>query len=300
LDAAARHRVVDGAVANIERYYDYPDVGLQVADALLAHEKNGDNDAVTDGASFADLLTAQMLDVSHDKQLKMRYYPDGTPNSPPAPHAPSPEAQARYREALKQNNCFFEKVKILPHDIGYLKLDSFPDPSFCRATAAATMASLNSADAIVFDLRENRGGYPEMVALIAGYLFDRSTHLNDMYDRAENSTRESWTPPPVPGNRLADKPAFVLTSSTTFSGAEEFSYDLKMLKRATIVGEPTSGRGHIPIGRRIDDHFEIRVPDRRPINPVSKTDWDGPGVQPDVKVKAEDALKTAEKLAQKH
>ncbi len=162
------------------------------------------------------------------------------------------------------------------------------------------MASLNLADAIIFDLRENRGGYPEMVALIAGYLLDHSTHLNDMYDRAENSTRESWTPPPVPGNRLVNKRAFVLTSNATFSGAEEFSYDLKMLKRATIVGEPTSGRGHIPIGRRIDDHFEIRVPDRRPINPISKTDWDGPGVQPDVKVKAEGTPLTAEKLALKH
>jgi C-terminal processing protease CtpA/Prc len=102
----------------------------------------------------------------------------------------------------------------------------------------------------------------------------------------------------VKGNRLADKPAYVLTSRTTFSGAEEFSYDLKMLKRATIVGEPTSGRGHIPIGRKIDDHFEIRVPDRRPINPISKTDWDGTGVLPDVQVKAADALETAVKLAE--
>ena len=193
LDAAERRRVVDGAVANIKRYYDYPDVGLKVADALLAHEKNGDDDAVTDGASFADLLTVQMLDVSHDKRLKLRYYRDGTPTSLPGPHAPSPEDLARYREVLKKNNCFFEKVKILPHNIGYLRLDSFPDPSFCRPTAAAAMASLNSTDAIVFDLRENRGGYPEMVALIAGYLFDHPTHLNDMYDRAENSTAESWT-----------------------------------------------------------------------------------------------------------
>jgi C-terminal processing protease CtpA/Prc len=89
-----------------------------------------------------------------------------------------------------------------------------------------------------------------------------------------------------------------LTSGTTFFGAEEFSYDLKMLKRATIVGEATSGRGHIPRGRRIDDHFEIRVPDERSINPISKTDWDGPGVAPDVRVKAADALQTAQKLAE--
>jgi Peptidase family S41/N-terminal domain of Peptidase_S41 in eukaryotic IRBP len=295
LDAAERQRVIDGAIANLKQYYVYPEVGQRMADALLAHEKSGDDDAMTDGGAFADLLTRQMTDVSHDRQLMVVHHRVETPDRPPGP---TPEILARYRKALEQNNCFFEKAEILPHNIGYLKLNSFPDPSLCQPTATAAMASLNHAHAIIFDLRDNTGGYPSMVALIAGYLFARPTHLNDMYNRGENSTQQSWTPQPVPGNRLANKAAYVLTSGTTFSGAEEFSYDLKMLRRATIVGEATSGRGHIPRGRRIDDHFEIRVPDQRSINPISKTDWDGPGVVPDVKVKAADALQTAQKLAE--
>ena len=293
-DAGTRRRVIEGAVANIKKYYDYPEVGQRVSDALMAHEKNGD-DVVTDGQAFADLLTKQMKDVSRDGQLVMRY--SAAPMVDRPPQGPPPGNRERYRKALEENNCYFRKVEVLSHNIGYFKLDAFPDPSFCEAKARAAMASLNGAEAIIFDLRDNKGGYPKMVALIATYLFDRPTHLNDMYDRGENSTVESWTMPPVAGNKLVDKPAYVLTSSKTFSGAEEFSYDLKMLKRATIVGEATSGRGHIPIGRRIDDHFEIRVPDRKSINPISKTDWDGPGVQPDVKVKAEDALEAAKKLA---
>ena len=294
MDAAQRHKVINGAVANLRQYYDYPEIGQRVANALLAYEGRGDDNDATDADTFAVLLNQQMLDVSHDGQLRIRYHVGGIP-SPPA--GPSIEELARYRAELEENNCFFSKVEMLPHNIGYLKLDSFADPAICGATAAKAMASLNHADAIIFDLRDNTGGYPKMVALMAGYLFEKPTHLNDMYDRNDNSTTESWTPAPVKGNRLADKPAYVLTSSTTFSGAEEFSYDLKMLKRATIVGEPTSGRGHIPIGRSIDDHFEILVPDRRPINPISKTNWDGPGVQPDVRVKAADALETALKLA---
>ncbi len=296
LDADERHRVIEGAIANLHKYYDYPDVAPKIADSLLAHEKSGDDHAAADGESFANLLTRQMIEVSHDRQLRVVYH---RVKAPDRPFRPTPEMLADYRKALKRNNCFFEKVEILPHNIGYLKLNSFPDPSLCQSTAAAAMASLNRADAIIFDLRDNRGGYPAMVALIAGYLFNRPAHLNDMYDRGENSTRQSWTPPPAPGNRLADKPAYVLTSGVTFSGAEEFSYDLKMLKRATLVGEATSGRGHIPIARRIDDQFEIRVPDRRSINPISKTDWDGPGVLPDVKVNAANALATAEKLAER-
>jgi hypothetical protein len=296
VDAAERHRVIVGAVVNLRRYYDHPEVGQKVANSLLAYESRGDDNEATDADTFAVVLNQQMLDVSHDAQLRIRYYVNGVPAQPAGPTA---EALAQYRKMLEESNCFFSKVEVLPHNIGYLKLDSFPDPTICGGTAAKAMASLNHADAIIFDLRDNSGGYPKMVALMASYLFKQPTHLNDIYTygRAENSIEVSWTPPPVPGNMLADKPVYVLTSSTTFSGAEEFSYDLKMLKRATIVGEPTSGRGHIPIGRKIDDHFEIRVPDRRAINPISKTDWDGTGVLPDVRVKAADAVETAVKLA---
>jgi hypothetical protein len=294
LDAAERRRVIAGAIANLKKYYVDPDIAQKTADSLLAHEKNGDEDAATNGAAFAELLTRQMNDVSHDQQLIMIYQTVKTLDR----QGPTPEEIAQYRREMKRSNCRFEKVEILPHNIGYLKLNAFPDLSLCQAKAAAVMASLNNADAIIFDLRDNRGGSADMVALLATYLFDRPTHLNDFYDRGANSTEESWTLPAVPGNKLSDKPAYVLTSATSFSAAEGFSYDLKMLKRATLVGETTSGRSHMGMAHRIDDHFLIRVPGIRVINPISKTNWEGRGVEPDVKVKAADALTTAEKLAE--
>jgi C-terminal processing protease CtpA/Prc len=196
---------------------------------------------------------------------------------------------------MEQDNCTIETVKILPHNIGYLKLNSFPDPSVCQATATAAMASLNQADAIIFDLRDNRGGEPKMVALIAAYLFD---HPEYWYNPREETTRQSWTASPVPGSKLANKPAYVLTSSLTFSGAEQFSYDLKMLKRATLVGETTRGAAHAGVFHRIDDHFGMGIPEVKAINPFSTADWTGVGVEPDVKVKAADALETVEKLAE--
>ena len=296
LDAAERQRVIDGAIANLTKYYIYPAVAQKMADALLVQENSGDDDAATDGEVFADLLTKQMRDVSHDRHVMMVY---STATERENPRAPSLEDVSRYRTEMEENNCRFEKVKILPHNIGYLKFNEFPDASICGTTVAAAMASLNHADAIIFDLRDNPGGYANMVALIAKYLFDHPMHLNDFYNRSEDSTEQSWTHPPVPGNRLADKPAFVLTSPSTFSAAEGFSYDLKMLNRATLVGETTSGRGHMGMGHRIDDHFIIRVPGIRVVNPISKTNWEGTGVEPDVKVKAADALKTAEKLAER-
>jgi C-terminal processing protease CtpA/Prc len=207
----------------------------------------------------------------------------------------TPEGLARYRKAMEQKNCTFEKVAILPHNIGYLKLNSFPDPSICQPTAVAAMASLNRADAMIFDLRDNQGGEPDMVALIAAYLFD---HPEYWYNPRESTTRKSWTRSPVPGNRLADKPVYLLTSANTFSGAEQFTYNLKMLKRATLVGETTGGGAHAGVFHRIDDHFGIGIPETKAINPFSAADWEGGGVEPDVKVKAAAALKTAEELAE--
>ena len=116
----------------------------------------------------------------------------------------------------------------------------------------------------------NGGGAPKMVAFVCSYLFSQRTHLNDLWTRRTNSTEEFWTSPEVPGKKLPDdKPVFVLTSKRSFSGAEEFTYNLKNLKRATIVGETTGGGAHPVSGQRIDEHFIIGVPFARAINPYA-------------------------------
>jgi hypothetical protein len=292
VDAAERQRVVDASAAILKKNYIDRDKAQKMADALLAHEKKGDDDAVTDGADFAALLTRQMRAVSPDRHLTLEFSQDPLPRNAMGQTA---EELTRYREIMKQQNCTFERVEVLPHNIGYLKLNSFPDVSACRQTAEEAMASLNHADGIIYDLRDNRGGEPEMVALMAAYLFD---HPEYWYNPRENTTGRSWTHSPVPGNRLADKPVYLLTSARTFSGAEQFCYDLKMLKRATLVGETTGGGAHSGVWHRIDDHFGMGVPETRAINPFAEADWAETGVEPDVKVKAADALETAKKLAE--
>ena len=293
IDAAERHRVLDRVIADLKRYYFERDIAQKTADALRMHVQRGDDNAAMEGAAFAGLMTRQMRDASHDMHLIVEYSRDRLPEHPPVQ---TPEAMERYREFVEQNNCFFKKIKILPHNIGYLKLDFFPDTSLCRSSATNAMASLNHVDAIIFDLRANTGGFPDMVSLIASYLFD---HPEYMYSPRGAPTEASWTRSPVPGNKLADKPVYVLTSSTTWSGAEQFSYDLKMLNRATLVGETTRGGAHAGVFHRIDDHFGIGIPEEKAINPFAKTDWEGIGVEPDVKVKAADALGTAETLAER-
>ena len=293
VDAAERKRVIDTATANLKQHYFDHAVSQEMANALLAHAKNGDDNAVQTGAELAALLTKQMREVSHDQHLEVVYSRSILPSNPSM--TMSAEALARYRQAMEQSNCTFEKVEVLPHNIGYLKLNSFPDPFVCQSTATAAMARLNNANAIIFDLRDNRGGSGEMVSLLAAYLFNHPEH---MYDPRHGPADQSWTRSPVQGNKLADKPVYVLISSTTISAAEQFSYDLKMLKRATFVGETTRGSAHAGVFRRIDDHFGIGIPEVKAVNPFGEADWEGRGVEPDVKVKASDALQTAVRLAQ--
>jgi hypothetical protein len=292
LGAAERQRVLDRVIADIRQYYFDRDVAQKTADSLLAHERRGDYRAVTDGGAFADLLTRQMRDASHNMDLMMVYSQDKLPDRPPAQ---TPEDLARYRKFVELNNCFLKKVEILPHQIGYLKLDWFSEPSLCQSADVSAMASLNNANAIIFDLRDNRGGAPGATRLFAAYLFD---HPEYWYSPREAPTEESWTRSPVRGNDLADKPVYVLTSAKTWSGAEQFCYDLKMLKRATLVGETTAGGAHAGVFHRIDDHFGLGVPQVRSINPFGNADWEGVGVEPDVKVNAADALQTAVKIAE--
>lgn len=242
------------------------------------------------------MLTEDFRDVSHDKHLGVDFSPVPLPEQPPAA-TPSPEALASYRRQMERANCGFESVQILPGNIGYLKFYMFADPDICGPTAIAAMNFLANVDAVIFDLRGNGGGDPKMIALLCTYLFAQSTHLNDAWERKSGETQQYWTLPYVPGKRLDSKPIYVLTSKQTFSGAEEFTYDLQNLKRATIVGETTGGGAHMVRGERIDANFMIAVPYAMAVNPVSKANWEGTGVVPDVKIPAEDALSTAEKLA---
>ena len=295
LDGAERSRVISAAAKNLNEYYVDLPLAQKMSEELQSNEKRGAYSAITDPTVFADRLTTDLQAVSHDRHLRVRY---SSSTLPPDGQMPTAEQTAEFRKSLEHSNCGFEKAEVLSHNVGYLKFDVFPDPTICGPTVVAAMNFLAHVDAIIFDLRDNHGGDPKMVALVASYLFDRPTHLNDLCSRRDDFTSQYWTVPYVPGPKLTDKPAFVLTSKRTFSGAEEFAYDLKNLKRATIIGERTGGGAHPVVGRRIDDHFVIGVPFARAVNPITKTDWEGVGVQPDIVTPSDAALTRAEELAE--
>jgi C-terminal processing protease CtpA/Prc len=192
------------------------------------------------------------------------------------------------------SNCTFQPVRTLPGNIGYLKFDTFTDPTLCASTAASAMDALNSSSAVILDLRDNCGGSPQMVMFLAAYFFD---HPVFFWNPREDNESRMWTRSPASRSRLASTPLFVLTSSRTYSAAEHFTYNLKMLHRAVIVGETTSGATDVGVFHRIDAHFGIGLSESRVRNPYSTPDWAVTGVSPDIAVPADQALQAAQQRA---
>lgn len=289
VDGAARTNVINTSIAKLIAHYVFPEVGKTMGLEIAKRAKQGAY-AKTDGESLAKLLTADMREISHDKHLLVTFKPFRLPAVAPDKGSGSAQPEAK--------NCAFDKVERLPNNIGYIKFDGFVASDACADVRTAAMTFLAGVSALIFDLRDNRGGGgsdkgPDLLS----YLFEQPTHLSDFWDRTTGQTTQTWIQPSVPEKRLGTIPVYVLTSRTTFSAAEYFAYNLQALKRATVVGEVTGGGSHLTLTERIDDRFNIRVPYGRPINPITKTDWEGVGVIPDVKVPASEALAVAEKLA---
>jgi len=293
IDPAERQRVVQAVAGNLQvHYYDH-EKAQNASAAILALEQRGAYDAIVDGPDLAVRLTSDLRSSTHDLHLIVEYSSRSLPNQPVNPPAALPAVVSeQYRQAMKQQNCTFEKVEILPNNIGYFKLNSFPDPAVCGAEARAALQNLNQADAIIFDLRDNGGGQPDMVAQMSAPLFDHSV---PWFNPRANPSSTMLSP--AYRSKLANKPVYILTSTLTHSGAEHFTYNLKMLKRATIVGENTAGSAELGAFHRIDDHFGMGIPETPIANPYGKPDWELIGIAPDVRVPAADALATAEKLA---
>jgi len=281
----------------LNRHYVLPEVAKATGEHLKARLKDGRFDAHTDLKSFADALTAEAQAVTKDKHLRVR------PAPPQMAETIGPEQMVEIRlqdrARQRQGMAGFAAAKKLEGNIGYLDLRGFAHPLAGTPIADHYMALLATSDAIIVDLRKNGGGNPKMVQYLCSFFFDKRTHLNSLYWREGDRTEEFWTLDNVGGKKMPDVPLFVLTSKFTFSGAEEFSYNMQTQKRATLVGETTGG-GANPGGMMpVNDKLAAFVPSGRAINPVTKTNWEGVGVVPDVQVPEAEAFDKALELAGK-
>ena len=284
--------VIDETVRLLTEHYVFPEIAEQLAGLLQRRLAEGAYD-VDDAEELARLVTADLQSVNGDRHLRLKHHAEQVP----------PKRGAATLDAMRRD---FDtslggapRVQLLDGGVAVVELAPMLFPLEWAAEplgAALTVAS--RAQALIVDLRANRGGDPDTVAFVCSYLLDERTHLNTMYWRGGERSEQSWSLPHVPGARFGgSKPLYVLTGDSSFSAAEELAYDLQQLGRAVVVGEPTRGGAHPCNGWTVHPHLEATIPVGRAINPVSSTNWEGTGVQPDVPCAAADALDRAHELA---
>ncbi|MBS1797451.1 MAG: peptidase [Acidobacteria bacterium] len=296
--AAEKAAVVEKIVELLNKNYVFPETARQLEAMLREKMRKNEYQKITDGPEFALRLTNDLQAVSNDRHLRVGYSPNVLPPDEGDLFNPPKDEIERIRREQARANFGVARVEILRGNIGLIRFDYFTNPDWAGEVYTAAMNYVARTDALIIDLRYNGGSmHPDAIPFLCSYFFDKSVHLNDIYWRPTDETHQFWTYAQVPGRRYADKPIYVLTSRRTFSGGEEITYDLKNLKRAVIVGETTGGGANGGGDRRAGDHFTIFVPIGRAISPVTKTNWEGTGVAPDVEVVSGKALYTAQLAA---
>lgn len=277
-------------------FYVFPKVAKLTEEHLKAQLLDGYFNQFENDETLAGALTKSVQAINKDKHMRI------WSNQPSI--APEMSKERMFEEHLaridrsREGNVGFKTVKILEGNVGYLDLRGFAGMETGKDMADAYMKLMSRTDAIIIDLSKNGGGSPGMVQYLCSYFFNQKLLLNSLYWREGNSIQEFWTLDEIGGIKIPDIPLFIITSERTFSGAEEFSYNMQTQKRATLVGQTTGGGANPGGSKRINDNLSIFIPTGKAINPITKTNWEGVGVIPDEETSTKDAYDKAVDLAQ--
>jgi hypothetical protein len=287
--------LLDSLNKTLNTHYVFPDKARNISIYLESQLKdNMYTSELQNPQKLAEHLQNDIDKIHHDPHMHLKYDPGFRVQQYTKP---SEEEINQTKKYWKENNYSFTKVEILPGNIGYITFNLFVDDvESAKPTIASALRFLSNTSAIIFDLRENYGGNPKMVSQIESFFFKEKTHMNDLINRSTKDTTYFYADPAKADSLNLLMPVYILTSHRTFSGGEDFSYGMQKANRAIIVGETTGGGAHPQMPFSIGQGFIISIPYARSLNPITKTDWEGIGVIPDVKDKAQNALLKAQKL----
>jgi hypothetical protein len=328
LDKKLRSEIIDGTCAELERTYVEADTAKLIANVLRKRLKSGAYDKLTDRNEFAQAVTTDLRSLNGDLHLSLRpgsgaggaggpvivrrvvgdttgagaaagggqpvivrRSSPGGPGGPggrPIPGLPDP----------REHNFGLERAEILPGNVGYLEVTGFNEADGFEDAMAAALRFLERTDAMIIDVRRNPGGSGNMSHMLFSHFLPSDsipTILVKSRATPEPELRRSYVD--VPGPRRPDVPLYVLTSRRTGSAAEEFSFVLHNLKRATLVGERTAGAGHMVNFVDVPDGFTLGVSITRVSDPRTGAEWEAVGVPVDKAVDADRALTVAQQEA---
>jgi len=286
--------LIDSVSVLLKDYYVFPEVATKIEKHLKSQEAIGVFKNITSKSEFAERLTSEMQMISKDKHMRCFFRSGNTNNNRSISR---PNVDKDYEKITNDKHLGFIRTGMLNDKIGVLDIYNFPGSKQAEKSVDEAMKIISSASVIIIDLRRNGGGSPECIRYICSYFFEKPTHINSIYWRSTNQTVDYITFEKVNGKKMANIPVFVLTSSFTFSGGEEFAYNFQTQKRGILIGETTGGGANPGDVFTINDDFTIFIPTGRAINPITKTNWEGVGVKPDIETESKKAFEIANKNA---
>jgi hypothetical protein len=295
LNSKSKTEIVKNISQALLDNYVFPDTAIKMSNCILKKLKQGAYNKITDPVAFSTALTSDLYSVYRDGHMLVQFNPQELVPESIDTSTHNQKSEEDPFKKIKQANFGLKKVEILNGNIGYLKLDHFwADSTFGKETVKAALQFVSYSNALIIDLRDCGGGSEETVNTISGYFFEKSMHLNDMFDRRTNVTTEYWTKPDLTFTRIAQMPLYILINNKTFSASEMFVYGMQTINRAVIIGETTGGGAHGTFSQSVSNGFRLYVPYSTAISPITKTSWEKVGVKPEIETPSDKALETAE------
>lgn len=176
--------------------------------------------------------------------------------------------------------------QMLTDGIGLVKISNFDERCASESIAVIQKLQQEGAKKIIFDVRNNPGGYAEELVKLLDYLLPEGDLFRSVsYDGTEKVDTSDAD--------CLDMPMAVLINGSSYSAAEFFAAALQEYQAATIVGEPTVGKGVYQTTISLEDGSAVALSTGKYFTPKGNSLTDV-GVTPDVRVDVDE--ETAEKI----
>jgi hypothetical protein len=299
ITAAEKKELVETVKRQLERYYVLPDKGKEMGQYLVQRFNAKAYNGISEYRAFVDTIASDIGKVHMDPHMGLFFDPEYVQHikDEKLKTARTPGRLEEERSYYRKKNYGFQRVALLPGNIGYMAVSQFAKVTEeSKTVIASAFEFIAYSEAVIIDVRSNTGGEPKMVHELLSYFFDQPVLASITYDREMDRTSKNYVLQTVKGKKVPGKKLYILTSGNTFSAGEAFAYFMKNLKRATVIGEVTAGAAHGQKPFIVNDKVVIHLPFERGVDALTKTDWEGVGVQPDVVVKADKALAKAQEM----
>lgn len=175
--------------------------------------------------------------------------------------------------------------QMLDGEIGYVRIENFFDHSADDTIEAVEEMTEAGAQKLIFDLRNNPGGYVHELVKILDYLLPEGPIFRSISYSGKETIEESDAD-------CLELPMAVLFNGNTYSAAEFFGAALSEYNWAVTVGEPTTGKGYYQTSHTFSDGSSVSLSTGQYTTPNGVSLAEVGGLKPDVEVKLTESVAT--------